>query len=134
MASIQEQQLEDLHFRVLKTLEVKPDTSQRDLAVQLGISHGKMNYFMNALMDKGLVKLINFQQSQHKFKYAYLLTPAGIAEKTALTIGFLKRKMAEYETLKAEIDALKSGLSSELSAELSTELSTASYLQPEDRA
>ena len=107
MASTQEQQLEDLHFRVLKTLEVKPDTSQRDLAAQLGISHGKMNYCMNALMEKGFVKLTNFQQSQHKFKYAYLLTPAGIAEKAALTGRFLKRKMAEYDALKVEIEALQ---------------------------
>ena len=107
MSSTQEQQLEDLHFRVLKTLEVKPDTSQRDLAAQLGVSHGKMNYCMNALMEKGLVKLSNFQQSQHKFKYAYLLTPAGIAVKAALTSRFLKRKMAEYDALKVEIEALQ---------------------------
>ena len=66
-----------------------------------------MNYCMNALMEKGLVKLSNFQHSQHKFKYAYLLTPAGIAAKVALTGRFLKRKMAEYEPLKAEIDALQ---------------------------
>jgi EPS-associated MarR family transcriptional regulator len=107
MPSTQEQQLEDLHFRVLKTLAVKPDTSQRDLAAQLGVSHGKMNYCMNALMEKGLVKLSNFQQSQHKFKYAYLLTPAGIAAKAALTGRFLKRKMAEYDALKVEIEALQ---------------------------
>lgn len=110
MASTQAQQLEDLHFRVLKILQDKPDTSQRDLAAQLGISHGKMNYCMNALMEKGLVKLSNFQQSQHKFKYAYLLTPAGIAAKAALTGRFLKRKMAEYEALKAEIEALQGEL------------------------
>jgi EPS-associated MarR family transcriptional regulator len=107
MASTQEQQLEDLHFRVLKTLEVKPDTSQRDLAAQLGISHGKMNYCIKALIEKGFVKLTNFQQSQHKFKYAYLITPAGIAEKAVLTGRFLKRKMAEYEALKVEIEVLQ---------------------------
>jgi EPS-associated MarR family transcriptional regulator len=130
MSSTQDQQLEDLHFRVLKSLEIKPDTSQRDLAAQLGISHGKMNYCMNALMEKGLVKLGNFQHSQHKFKYAYLLTPTGIAEKTALTSRFLKRKMAEYEALKAEIDVLKL----ELPNESSTELIYESHHQAEERA
>jgi EPS-associated MarR family transcriptional regulator len=107
MASTHAQQIEDLKFRVLKLLHDKPDTSQRDLAAQLGISHGKMNYCVNALMEKGLVKLENFQASQHKFKYMYLLTPAGLAEKAALTSRFLQRKMAEYEALKAEIAALK---------------------------
>ena len=99
MSSIHAQQLEDLHFRVLQLLQRQPDISQRDLAAQLGVSHGKMNYCMNALMAKGLVKLDNFQNSQHKFKYVYLLTPAGLAEKAALTGRFLKRKMAEYEAL-----------------------------------
>ena len=66
-----------------------------------------MNYCMNALIDKGLIKLSNFQHSPNKFKYAYLLTPAGLAEKAALTGRFLKRKMAEYEALKAEIEALQ---------------------------
>ena len=85
MSSIHDQQTEDLRFRVLKLLQARPDISQRDLARQLGISHGKMNYCLKALMDKGLVKLENFQNSQHKFNYVYLLTPAGIAEKAALT-------------------------------------------------
>ena len=113
MASTHTQQVEDLHFRVLKLLHDKPDISQRDLADQLGVSHGKMNYCLNALIDKGLVKLENFQSSQHKFKYAYLLTPAGIAEKAALTGRFLKRKMAEYEALKAEIEALQADMQTE---------------------
>ena len=107
MSSIHDQQTEDLRFRVLKLLQARPDISQRDLARQLGISHGKMNYCLKALMDKGLVKLENFQNSQHKFNYAYLLTPAGISEKAALTGRFLKRKMTEYEALQAEIEALK---------------------------
>ena len=84
MSSIHDQQTEDLRFRVLKLLQERPDISQRDLARQLGISHGKMNYCLKALMDKGLVKLENFQNSQHKFNYAYLLTPAGISEKAAV--------------------------------------------------
>ncbi len=97
----------DLHFRVLKLPEDKPDISQRDLATQLGVSNGKMNYCLNALICKGLVKLENFQNSQHKFKYIYLLTPAGMAEKADLTGRWLNRKMAAYEALKAEIEALQ---------------------------
>lgn len=110
MASTHAQQTEDLHFRVLKLLQDKPDISQRDLAAQLGISHGKMNYCLNALMEKGLVKLQNFSNSQHRWRYAYVLTPDGFARKAALTSRFLKRKMAEYEALRAEIEALKSEL------------------------
>lgn len=113
MASTHAQQTEDLHFRVLKLLQDKPDISQRDLAAQLGISHGKMNYCLNALMEKGLVKLQNFNNSQHRWRYAYVLTPTGLAEKAALTGRFLKRKIAEYEALKAEIEALKSELPEE---------------------
>lgn len=107
MASTHAQQTEDLHFRVLKLLQDKPDISQRDLATQLGISHGKMNYCLNALMEKGLVKLHNFSNSQHRWRYAYVLTPAGIAEKAALTGRFLMRKLAEYEALKVEIESLR---------------------------
>lgn len=113
MASTHAQQTEDLHFRVLKLLQDKPDISQRDLAAQLGISHGKMNYCLNALMEKGLVKLQNFSNSQHRWRYAYVLTPTGLAEKAALTGRFLKRKMAEYEALRKEIEALKSELREE---------------------
>ena len=107
MTSTFPQQQEDLNFRVLKLLQDKPDMTQRDLASRLGISQGKINYCLNALIEKGLLKLENFQNSQHKHRYAYLLTPAGIAAKAALTGRFLKRKMAEYEALKAEIEALQ---------------------------
>ena len=118
MASMHDQQVEDLRFRVLKLLQQRPDSSQRELAQQLGISNGKMNYCLKALMDKGLVKLENFQNSQHKFNYSYLLTPAGIAEKAALTGRFLKRKMAEYESLQAEIDSLRSEMAEDLAADI----------------
>lgn len=121
MASTHAQQTEDLHFRVLKLLQDKPDISQRDLAAQLGISHGKMNYCLNALMEKGLVKLQNFSNSQHRWRYAYVLTPTGLAEKAALTGRFLKRKIAEYEALRAEIEALKSDLPDDLAGDLSIE-------------
>jgi EPS-associated MarR family transcriptional regulator len=107
MSSQHTQQLEDLNFRVLRLLQDKPDASQRELADQLGISHGKMNYCLKALIDKGLIKLDNFQNSQHKFKYVYLLTPAGISEKAKLTRRFLRRKLQEYEQLKAEIGDLR---------------------------
>jgi EPS-associated MarR family transcriptional regulator len=101
---------EDVHFRVMRLLEANPDMSQRDLAAHVGISLGSLNYCLKALMDKGFVKLENFQNSKHKFKYVYILTPAGIAQKVALTGRFLKRKMQEYEALKAEIEGLEAEL------------------------
>ena len=78
-----------------------------ELAQKLGISVGGLNYCLNALIDKGFVKVSNFQQSKNKFKYVYLLTPQGFAEKVAMTSRFLKRKMYEYDSLKGEIEALK---------------------------
>ena len=107
MASTHPIDVEDLHFRVLKLLEAQPDLSQRELADKLGVSNGKLHYCLNALISKGLVKLGNFAGSRHRLRYAYLLTPAGIAEKSGMTGRFLKRKMAEYEALKAEIAALQ---------------------------
>lgn len=85
--------------------------SQRDLAMHVGISLGSLNYCLKALMEKGFIKLDNFQNSKHKFKYAYILTPAGISQKVALTARFLKRKMQEYNALKAEIEGLEDELS-----------------------
>ena len=90
----------------LHILQENPDLTQRELAEKLGVSVGGLNYCLNALMDKGWVKMQNFQNSKNKFKYVYLLTPQGIAEKVALTSRFLERKMLEYETLKAEIESL----------------------------
>ena len=84
--------------------------SQRDIAAAVGISVGGVHYCMNALIEKGLVKLGNFPAAQDKRRYAYILTPKGISEKAALTSRFLKRKMEEYEALKAEIDALQEEL------------------------
>jgi EPS-associated MarR family transcriptional regulator len=81
--------------------------TQRELADKLGMSVGGLNYCLNALIDKGFVKMANFSKSKNKFKYVYLLTPQGIAEKVALTSRFLKRKMEEYDALKVEIEALK---------------------------
>jgi len=94
-------------FRVLRTLEARPETSQRELADSLGVSLGKANYCLKALMDKGLVKVRNFRNSKNKLAYAYVLTPSGVAAKASLTGRFLKRKMAEYEVLQKEIEELK---------------------------
>ncbi len=88
-------------------MQENPDLTQRELAEKLGMSVGGLNYCLNALIDKGLVKMQNFSRSKNKFKYVYLLTPQGIAEKLVLTSRFLKRKTEEYDELKAEIEALK---------------------------
>ncbi|MDB5751237.1 MAG: MarR family EPS-associated transcriptional regulator, partial [Ramlibacter sp.] len=103
MASTQPQDLEDLHFRVLKLLQDHPDLSQRELADKVGVSKGKLHYCVKALIEKGSIKLGNFAESKHRLRYAYLLTPAGLAEKAGMASRFLKRKMAEYGALKAEI-------------------------------
>jgi EPS-associated MarR family transcriptional regulator len=96
----------ELQFRVLRLLESNPHLTQRELSKALGVSLGGVNYCLNALVAKGSVKIQNFKNSRNKWVYAYLLTPQGIAEKTALTGAFLKRKMQEYQTLKEEIEAL----------------------------
>jgi EPS-associated MarR family transcriptional regulator len=107
MTSRQAKIQEDTYFRVMRILEENPDLTQRELAERLGVSVGGLNYCLKALMEKGLVKMQNFGQSKNKFGYVYILTPSGITEKAALASGFLKRKMDEYEALKAEIEALK---------------------------
>jgi EPS-associated MarR family transcriptional regulator len=96
----------ELPFRVLRLLEVNPHLTQRELSKSLGVSLGGVNYCLNALVAKGSVKIQNFKNNKNKWVYAYLLTPQGLAEKTALTGAFLKRKMLEYQSLKEEIDAL----------------------------
>jgi EPS-associated MarR family transcriptional regulator len=106
MTSRQAQIQEYTYFRVMRILQVDSDLTQRELAEKLGVSLGGLNYCLKALMDKGWVKMQNFQNSKNKFKYVYLLTPLGVAEKAALTRRFLDRKMQEYEALKAEIESL----------------------------
>ena len=113
MASKRSQHADDLHFQVLRLLQEQPDTSERELARRLGVSNGKLHYCMKALMEKGLVKLENFSRSKHRLGYAYLLTPAGVAQKAAMTASFLKRKIAEYEALHAEIAALKAEMAND---------------------
>lgn len=100
----------DLRFRILRILEAEPDLSQRQLADRLGISLGRLNYCLHALVEKGLLKFSNFRASDDKRRYLYLLTPSGISEKVALTGQFLTRKMQEHAELTAEIEALKAEL------------------------
>ena len=102
---------EDTHFRVLRVLQENPEMSQRELAEAVGVSVGGIHYVLNALIDKGLVKLGHFTAAEDKRRYAYLLTPQGIAEKTYLTRRFFARKMAEYSLLKAEIEEIFGDLS-----------------------
>ena len=102
---------EDTYFRVLRMLQDNPDLTQREIAQQLGVSTSGLNYCLNALIDKGWVKVQNFSQSKNKFGYIYVLTPQGILEKVALTGRFLQRKQAEYEALRTEIDRLTVELS-----------------------
>ena len=104
---------EDTHFRVLYLLQENPQMSQRELAEAVGVSVGGIHYVLNALIDKGLVKLGNFTAAEDKRRYAYVLTPKGISEKVALTKRFLKRKMAEYEALKVEIETIAQDLDPE---------------------
>ncbi len=99
--------MEDTQFRLLRLLETRTGLSQRDLARELGTSLGKVNYCLNALIEKGLFKARNFKNSRNKLGYAYLLTPRAIDRKAAITLAFLKRKMDEYEMLEAEIAQLK---------------------------
>tara|TARA_B110000967_G_C18686706_1_gene460912 strand:- start:1 stop:300 length:300 start_codon:yes stop_codon:yes gene_type:complete len=90
-------------FETLRNIYRNPSVSQRKLADKLGFSLGKMNYCVNALKEKGYIKLSNFKENQNKSRYVYILTPKGIAEKTNLTINFMKKKMKEYDDLKKDL-------------------------------
>jgi EPS-associated MarR family transcriptional regulator len=91
----------------MRLLQANPEMSQRDVARQLGISVGKVNYSLRALVGRGWVKVNNFKNSQNKLAYKYLLTPRGMEEKSRLTIRFLRAKMDEYENLKMEIEQIR---------------------------
>ena len=91
------------HFQVLRKIQKRPESSQRELAKELGFSLGKLNYCLNELKIKGLLKIKNFKNNKNKLNYIYLITPRGISEKTRLTINFMKRKMKEYDELKKEL-------------------------------
>ncbi len=96
------------HFEVLRKIQASPKASQREMAEELGFSLGKLNYCLKALQEKGLVKIKSFSKKDDKVRYfqEYILTPKGIAERTKLTINFMKRKMKEYDELKKELKDL----------------------------
>ena len=91
------------HFDVLRRIQKKPESTQRELAEELGFSLGKLNYCLKALQSKGLIKIENFKKNPNKLNYFYVLTPKGISEKTKLTLNYMKRKMKEYDELKKEL-------------------------------
>jgi len=98
---------DETHYRLLKLIEANPEMSQRDLAKAMGVSLGKANYCLRAVVERGLVKVRNFKANPNKQAYAYYLTPRGIEEKARVTSRFLQRKMIEYEELKRDIAQLK---------------------------
>ena len=98
---------DEIQLRVLRLMQANPQMTQREMAEALGVSLGKTNFCIKALFERGLIKLHNFQSSRHKLAYSYFLTPAGIAEKGAITARFLRLKMAEYEQLRDEIASLQ---------------------------
>ena len=91
------------HLNTLRKIQKKPNSTQRELAKDLGFSLGKLNYILGALKDKGLIKIKNFRKNPNKLNYFYVLTPKGISVKTSLTFNFMKKKMHEYDELKKEI-------------------------------
>jgi len=117
MTNRRSQLQEDTYFRVLRLLEENPDVTQREIAYKLGLSTSGLNYCLNALIDKGWVKVQYFSQSKNKFGYIYVLTPKGLAEKLILNNLFLKRKINEYQLLKAEIRDLQAEINLQNSSE-----------------
>jgi len=111
VCSIIEQRLllltDEYRSKILRLLETRPEISQRELARELGVSLGRVNYCLRALMERGLVKANNFKNSNNKKAYTYFLTRKGIAEKAGATARFLDRKVAEYEALQREIELLR---------------------------
>ena len=101
------------HFQLLKLIEANPSIQQREMAKEMGVSLGKANYCLQALVQKGLVKMDNFRRNDNKLAYSYLLTPGGIEEKARLTVRFLKYKIAEYESIRNEIEELQRDLEKE---------------------
>lgn len=110
MSGRREEMREEVRFRILRLLGDNPEMSTREIADAVGVSNGSAYYLVSALAEKGLVKLENFISSEHKGRYAYVLTPKGLREKSQLTAKFLGRKLVEYEALKAEIEELKRDL------------------------
>lgn len=99
--------MEETHYQLLRLIESNPRLTQRELAREMGVSLGKINYCVSALIEKGWIKARNFRNSNNKLAYAYLLTPRGIEQKAVITLHFLHRKVAEYEILKKQIAQLR---------------------------
>ena len=110
MTDIEISRADTVRFRVMRAIAANPKITQRELADEIGVSVGSINYCMSALIEKGLVKAENFRASKTKWRYLYVLTPGGLAEKASITHRFLQRQMHEYELLKSEIESLKSEL------------------------
>lgn len=111
---------DEYRYKILKLVEENPEISQRELAEALGISLGKVNYCIKALIKVGVLKVSNFKNSKNKLAYMYLLTPTGIEEKTKITIRFLKNKMQEFEVLRREINILQLEVTEQTGVEINT--------------
>jgi EPS-associated MarR family transcriptional regulator len=103
----------EIRYRILRAVEEDPQITQRELASKLGVSVGKVNYCLRALMKKGFVKARNFRNSSRKRQYVYKLTPKGVAERTRVTIAFLRVKSSEFDEIRAEIDRLEAQLTAQ---------------------
>jgi EPS-associated MarR family transcriptional regulator len=115
---------DEYRYKILKLVEIKPEISQRELAKDLGVSLGKVNFCLKALIEKGLLKATNFRNSQNKLAYMYLLTPSGVEEKSKITLRFLRTKMREYELLQEEIRELVEETNSQINDSKSIDLNT----------
>ena len=98
---------DEVRYRLMRLVAARPEMSQRELARELGISLGKLNFCLRALVGKGLIKATNFKGSKHKAGYLYFLTPRGAEEKARITVRFLQRKLAEYESMRIEIEEIR---------------------------
>ncbi|MDX1353185.1 MAG: MarR family EPS-associated transcriptional regulator [Thiomicrorhabdus sp.] len=109
---------DELRYKLLRALEKNPNMSQRAIAKELGISLGKVNFCINALLEVGLIKAKNFKNNQNKIGYAYVLTPQGIEEKSNVTVRFLQRKLEEHAEIEAEINQIRKELSEPVNCEV----------------
>lgn len=117
MASRRNQFREDAKLRIMRLINENPEISSRQIALRVGVSNGSAYYILNALAEKGYIKLVNFKRNPRKRQYAYLLTPEGIREKSILTFRFIKRKRLEFENLRKEIDLLESEFATQVNPE-----------------
>jgi EPS-associated MarR family transcriptional regulator len=109
---------DEIHYKLLKVLQETPDVTQRELAARLGVSLGKANYCLRAVIGRGWVKMGNFRRNPNKMGYVYLLTPCGIEEKARFAVRFLRHKLHEFDVLKADIERLQLEVESSAGNEL----------------